>query len=182
MKIENNQLIDELIHLVNTSTQKVQSFKKLELDQLNFKKEETTWSILECIEHLNLYGDFYLPEIEKRMNAGEKSNKKLIFKSGVLGNYFANSMKEKNGKIKKMKTFEDKNPIHSQLTVTTLDRFIKQQERLVELLNIARDINLTKTKNAITISKIIKLRLGDTFRFLIFHIERHVNQAERVLK
>ena len=39
-----------------------------------------------------------------------------------------------------------------------------------------------KTKTAISISKLIKLRLGDTFRVLIYHNERHIKQAERAIK
>ena len=40
----------------------------------------------------------------------------------------------------------------------------------------------TKTKTAISISKLMKLRLGDTFRFVTAHNERHLLQAENVLK
>jgi hypothetical protein len=86
----------------------------------------------------------------------------------------------KNGKIQKMKTFKDKNPIHSQLSPMTLDRFLKQQDRLLQLLQQAENINLTKTRTAISITKWLTLRLGDTFRFFIFHIERHIEQAEQV--
>ena len=78
-----------------------------------------------------------------------------------------------------MKSPKDKNPANSALTITTIDRFLKQQERLKALLMQAKQVNLTKTKTSISISNLVKLRLGDTFRFLIYHIERHVKQAER---
>jgi hypothetical protein len=81
-----------------------------------------------------------------------------------------------------MKTFKDKNPIHSSLTTTTLDRFLKQNEKLQALLKQAEGIDITATKTAISISTLVKLRLGDTFRFVIYHIERHIAQAERCLQ
>jgi Asp-tRNA(Asn)/Glu-tRNA(Gln) amidotransferase C subunit len=62
-----------------------------------------------------------------------------------------------------MKTFKDKNPIHSTLTTTTLERFLKQQERLLQLLQQAEKVDLTKTRTAISITKWLTLRLGDTF-------------------
>jgi len=46
---------------------------------------------LECLEHLNVYDEFYLPEIEKTINSA-KNKSEFIFKSGILGNYFAESM------------------------------------------------------------------------------------------
>lgn len=182
MQTTNTRLIDELLLIIETTTAAAKKFKTLTPEQLNYKKGPESWSILECIEHLNLYGDFYLPEIQQQILKAGKVSPDSVFKSGWLGNYFANSMKVKNGKVNKMKTFKDKNPLNSQLTVTTIDRFLKQQQLLASLLTQARTINLTATKTAISISKLIKLRLGDTFRFVVYHIERHLQQAERVLK
>src|SRR5690606_7326899 len=123
---------------------------------------------------------YYLPEIEKAL-ARKPSNGKLTFKSGVIGNYFANLMKVKNGRIIKMKTPSDKNPAGSELTAGTIDQFLNQQQTLRALLDLARNADLTDTKIPISIAKFIKLRLGDTFRFFIYHIERHIFQAENVL-
>ena len=62
-----------------------------------------------------------------------------------------------------------------------IDRFINQQKEYLELIEKSKKINLTKTKTAISISKLIKLRLGDTFRFITAHNERHLLQAENIL-
>jgi hypothetical protein len=66
------------------------------------------------------------------------------------------------------------------LSITTLDRFLKQQELLKALLQQALEADITKIKTAISLSKFIKLRLGDTFRFYVYHIERHIAQAEKI--
>ncbi|GAA4469436.1 DinB family protein [Nemorincola caseinilytica] len=176
MQIENEQLVKDLLRLTDNVTERVQQLKKLDATLLNHKETAEKWSVLECIEHLNMYGDFYLPEIERRILAQKPVAKPPAFKSGVLGNYFANMMRADG---KKMKTMKDKNPANSTLTMTTIDRFLKQQDRLGHLLTQAQNIDLTRTRTAISISSFIKLRLGDTFRFLIYHIDRHVQQAER---
>jgi hypothetical protein len=181
MQIENNILIDDLLRRMEKCTRMVKEFETLSNDQLQFKNGER-WSILECLEHLNLYGDFYLVEIEKQVIASPRKTIPTKFKSGLLGNYFANLMEVKNGKITKMKSPKDKNPSNSNLSITTISRFLKQQERLAILLNQCRNIDLTKTKAAISLTNLIKLRLGDTLRFYTYHIERHVLQAERALK
>lgn len=179
MKIESKQLIKELLAKSEMATAAALQLKNLSPEQLNFKKSADSWSALECIEHLNLYGDYYLPEIEKQILKQKANSSAAYFKSGVIGNYFANLMSVENGKIKKMKSPKDKNPANSNLSSTVIDRFLKQQERLKSLLIQSANVDLTKTKTAISISKLIKLRLGDTFRFFVYHIERHVLQAEK---
>jgi hypothetical protein len=44
----------------------------------------------------------------------------------------------------------------------------------------AQKVDLTKVKTAISLSKFIKLRLGDTLRFLVYHNERHILQAQGI--
>src|SRR5262245_27508274 len=145
MKIENNKLIDDLLRRVETCTRKAKGFETLANDQLQHKDGDR-WSILECLEHLNLYGDFYLVEIEKQIIANQGKGTSNVFKSGLLGNYFANLMEVRDGKMTKMKSPKDKNPSSLDLSITTVSRFLKQQERLVTLLNQSRSVDLTKTK------------------------------------
>lgn len=182
MQIEQDVLINELLALTDKAIESTRQFKTLRESDLNYKKNPNEWSILECMEHLNLYGDFYLPEIEKQLLKSKPAGKTLVFKSGFIGNYFANLMKvDSNGKIKKMKSPKDKDPLHSKLSVTTIDRQLKQLEKLKVLLHQSRAVDLTKLKAAISLTRLVKLRLGDTFRFLIYHIERHILQAQRNL-
>ena len=181
MQIENNVLINDLIRRTENSTKKVRAFEKLSNEQLQYKRGDR-WSILECLEHLNLYGDFYLVEIEKQIIANQGKSSGTSFRSGILGNYFANLMEVKDGKMTKMKSPKDKNPSRSTLSITTISRFLKQQDQLLALLNQSRTIDLTKAKAAISLTSLIKLRLGDTLRFYTYHIERHVLQAERALQ
>ncbi len=180
MQTDSKQLINDLLLLTDNLTARVLQLKALDTSKLNYKQNSGKWSVLECIEHLNLYGDYYLPEIERRILAQRPGSSAPVFKSGLLGNYFAKLMRAE-AVPGKMRSPGDKNPANSALTITTIDRFLKQQERLKALLMQAKQVNLTKTKTSISISNLVKLRLGDTFRFLIYHIERHVKQAERAV-
>lgn len=182
MKYNRKQLLKDLQSRVEQTKQIVLTFEAFPEDHLNRKSSAASWSALECLEHLNLYGDYYLPEMEKSILNG-KSATNDFFKPGVLGDYFAKSMQPKtDGTLKKMKSPKDKLPQHSHLGFTTLDRFLKQLDHLQRLLNMANEVDLTKSKTPISISRWIKLRLGDTFRFYVFHIQRHVQQAELALK
>jgi hypothetical protein len=85
-------------------------------------------------------------------------------------------------KLNKMKTFKSMNPVGSELNMDTLKKFLSQQQAILNLLDKSKAVDLNKTKTGISISKWIKLRLGDTFRVVIYHNQRHIVQAERVLK
>lgn len=180
MKVRSELLINELLALNTTLRNLATSYLNHSEELLNTKPTPESWSALECIEHLNRYGAFYLPEIERRLSANKKPAS-TFFKSGVLGNYFANSMKPKD-KLNKMKTFKNMNPSGSQLDKQVITTFIDQCNTLEQLLEQARTHNLQKVKTAISISTLLKLRLGDTFRFFLYHNERHWKQAERAMK
>ena len=183
MKTGSKQLISDLEQTTGHILEQAESFLKLTPRELNYRTAPESWSILECFEHLNLYGRFYLEEIRKQLDSSLFPVNET-FTSGILGNYFAKSMLPKpgTGKLKPMKTFQNMNPINSKLTTNVLDEFIAQQKEMLRLLEISKNKDLNKTKCGITISKHIKLKLGDTFRFVIYHNQRHLNQAQRTLK
>lgn len=180
--MQRTELINDLQKRTLEIVAELNKFKTLSQDELNHRNTPSSWSILECLEHLNLYGDFYLPEIDQRLSVVGPSDKDQ-FTSSWLGNYFAVSMLPgKNGKLNKMKTFKSMNPIHKQLTASVIDRFAEQQDQLLQLLERAKTADLSKVKTSISISKWIKLRLGDTFRVVVYHNQRHIVQAMNVVK
>lgn len=179
MKIPSQQLLDELKKITEENIQFVENILNETDKKLNVRLSEKSWSILECLEHLNRYGKFYISEISKRIkNSDTKSTE--VFNSGILGNYFAKSMLPKE-KLNTMKTFKSMNPIHSTLDKSVLNEFITQQQQIIHLLNEAESIDLNKVKTSISITNLIQFKLGDTFRFVIYHNLRHIEQAKRNL-
>ena len=179
MQVDKNILIGELEKATREIIYRADKFSNLANDDLNWRRSADSWSILECIEHLNLYGDYYLPAIRLGISEAKHNIPSAVFSSGVIGNYMANSMKP-GEKMRKMKTVKDKNPIHSKLTIAVLERFKKQQLELLDLLELARTADLTKTKIPISLTKFLKLRLGDVLRFTVHHNQRHILQAEEI--
>jgi len=180
MKTSTDILLADLIERTRKHLNAAEHYKSLTDEQLNWRQAEGSWSVLECLEHLNLYGDFYLPEIDRRIS-NSKFTAEQQFKSGLLGNYFAQSMLPKD-KLNRMKTFKDKNPLGSQLDKRTVNRFIEQQKKMLNLLERARKVSLNRTKTSISIPFPIRFKLGDTFRFVIYHNQRHIAQAEQVIE
>lgn len=177
MRIATANLITDLKARTTFCLQAAETFGTYAEEHLNFKADPARWSALECLEHLNRYGDFYIPEMKKRMQESTYPAAKE-FKSGFIGDRFAKRLLPGT---KGMSTFASMNPGGSKLSTDVLQKFIRQQKQLLELLENANTVNLTKIKCSISISRLLKLRLGDTLRVVIYHNQRHVLQADQAL-
>lgn len=178
MKRKSTEFLDELI----AQTIEIQNFAisllDMEGEKLLKRPSEKSWNVLECVEHLNRYGGFYIPKIKDKI-AENQSVAIENFKSGWLGNYFAKSMLSES---KKMNTFKAMNPLHFAVNKSVINTFIVQQEELLQLLNTAKTRNINKIKISTMISQFIKINLGDAFRFVIYHNQRHIEQIKEILE
>ncbi|MBX7204279.1 MAG: DinB family protein [Bacteroidia bacterium] len=134
------------------------------------------WSIAQCLWHLNSYGDYYLPKIENGLKTPVQET--VIFKSSWLGSRFTRMMQPGNGKYK---AFKDHVPPVNPDAREVIATFIQQLEQLLLLLRQAKGHNLNSIKIPVSISRFIKLKLGDVFSFLVAHNQRHLEQAKRNL-
>jgi len=180
MKIKSEKLITDLIELTQNNLDYTLRLRKNNLEELNWKQNDTSWSVLQCIEHLNLYSEFYLPAIEESLLKAKRTPE-MYFKSGFLGNHFAKSMLP-GEQMKKIKTFKSKTPTIGDLTKDILQNFIVQQQNLLELLESSKKISLNRTRVPISIVKWLRLKLGDIFRVVVYHNQRHLVQASNTLK
>lgn len=137
------------------------------------------WSIAQILEHLNGYNRFYLPVMEQAVK--DSSFRSSSFKTGLIGNYFTKIMLPKEtGVTNKMKAPKDYSYTPDLDIKRVLNEFSDGQTKLLSLLEDAKGIDLGKAKIPISISRFVKLRLGDGFRFLIAHQQRHFVQIENV--
>ncbi|MGB8192500.1 MAG: DinB family protein [Chitinophagaceae bacterium] len=141
------------------------------------------WSVAQVIEHLNSYGRYYLPAIQSAIEKNAHAHASF-FKPGWLGDYFTRSMLPgKNGQVaNKMQSPKDHRPSAAIDSKPAIDEFLLQQQQLLDLLEKARQTSLSKIRIPISLSWFIKLKLGDTFRFLIAHHQRHFLQIKNTLQ
>ena len=182
MKIKQDELIESLKKDIEILLECADFFRD-EIDALLIAPTPDKWSIAQILEHLNSYGRVYLPQIDKAISANQ-SSRDAWFNSGWLGNYFTNMMKPKNVfEVKnKMKAFKTHSPQNKLNAGKVLDEFVEQQHKMLQLLEMAKLKNLNTIRISLSISKLVTLKLGDTFRFLIAHEQRHFIQARNSLK
>jgi hypothetical protein len=70
----------------------VQTFQNLPTSTLLKPSKTGGWSISQCLEHLNSYGDFYLPHIKTALEKNALLHSEDSFKSSWIGKYFIQMM------------------------------------------------------------------------------------------
>jgi hypothetical protein len=182
MKVKQEELIDSLKKDVEVLLECADFFRN-EIDALLVPPMPEKWSVAQILEHLNGYGRIYLPQIDRAIS-GSQSIREAWFNSGLLGNYFTNMMKPKDVfEVKnKMKTLKTHSPQNNLNAGKVLDEFVEQQHKLLQLLEMAKLKNLNSVRIPLSITRLVKLKLGDTFRFLIAHEQRHFIQARNALR
>jgi hypothetical protein len=174
-------LLDELSSDIRTILVYTETLKTKTEDELNKPAADGGWSAAQVLAHLNFYASYYLPEIEKALS-NASTNTKPFYKSGWLGNYFANLMAPKaDGQVKsKMKSPKNAVPADNLNAKQELETFIAYQHQFLNALEIAKKTDLSSARIATSLTTLIKLKLGDTFRFVIAHEQRHVEQMRRL--
>lgn len=163
-----------------------QKFAGLSENQLRWKPNESTWNLLEIFAHLNEYARFYHEAFNRRIEKTRFREPKENFVSSPLGRSAWISMKLGNAKNVKRRFNAPRayNPSVTTSLVTGNDRqeLLDYQLELMLVLESAAQVNIRKVKVPISISKIIRLRLGDALLFVAYHNERHIQQAINLTK
>lgn len=154
--------------------------KKITPEQLKWIPNSGVWSIEQVLAHLNEYGRYYHPTFLKRIESTRFTSTKEAFVSSPLGRSAWKSMKLGNANNIKRKFRAQKgyNPTFDPSLVkgNELDTFVNQQKELLEIIEKAKTVNIRRVKVPISISKIVRLRLGDALLFVVYHNQRHVQQ------
>ena len=140
------------------------------------------WSVMECFEHMNIIYKVYIQNINNSIKKHGQMKGVDYFKPTILGHYFYLSMapNDKKKPMFKIKTFKRFNPLGE--TGDHIRIFLTHHENFKVLLNNIPHLDVNKIKVYSSLGSIIKFKLGDIFRIVTGHNQRHIIQAEITLK
>lgn len=182
-------LLKRLIKLTERLTEIVgRDFPPLTAEQLTWSAQPDQWSILECLEHLNLVFQAHLPRLERVVQQAQKKGTKAqpLFKYSWLGQRQVEQLRlQTNNQIKSPiespEAFQPKAFQDTTQHKAILNDFLQYQTQLLALLKACTSVNLQKNKvRGTAVGGFVALPLGDVLRGIVYHIERHVVQAQRV--
>jgi len=181
-----SELLEEVRKITQTNLDLLKKkFSHLSNEQKDWRPVETAWNVQEIFAHLNEYARFYHDAFLTRISRTRFTEPKENFLSSPLGRSAWKSMKLGNAKNvkRKFKAPRAYNPTFEKHLVdgSDIERFRTRQDELLEIAQKAAQVNIRKVKVPISMSKIIKLRLGDALLFVVYHNERHMQQALNVI-
>jgi hypothetical protein len=179
-------LIRKLSSLTEHFSEEVKTeFGSLSANQLNWQPNDRSWSIAQCLAHLNAYYRYYIPVFKGKISNTRFTDVPEFFTSSPLGVAVYSSVKL--GKLKnvkrKLKSTKDYNPlVNTSLSLgNVVEEYVQHSKEYKEVLKAGALINLRKTKCPLSLRPVVKLNLGDAFVFITYHNERHVEQMKKVL-
>jgi hypothetical protein len=181
-----NELIKMLTQITLENKEYVEKrVKKLSEEQINWRPNPGVWNITEVLAHLNSYSEYYHSTFSKKIEKTRFTSTKEAFVSSPLGRSAWKSMKlgNANNVKRKFKAPKGNNPsLDSELiSGNEVNRFLNYQDELFQILEKSQSVNLKKVKIPISISKIVRLRLGDALLFVTYHNQRHIQQLTNLV-
>lgn len=180
------ELVDKLNAITHWNLETVESkILGLSSEQMNWRPNANTWSINDVLAHLNAYAHYYHNAMLSKIESTRFTNTKEKFISSPLGRSAWKSMKLGNLRNikRKFKAPKGYNPLIDKEIAEgdQREKFVASQKELLDIINKASNVNMKRVKIPISISKAIRLRLGDALLFVSYHNERHIQQALNLL-
>ncbi len=177
----NNQIDNFIANAKIINDEVRETFGKLSAEQLNWKPNESEWSVGQGFDHLITTNNLYFENIQKVADGIHVNNwfSAIPFVPKLIGTMLKKAVSPDSPR--KIKTFSMFEPTSSDISETIIEDFGENQERLISLMEATIDLNLKKIKIPEPISIAVNVSLIDAFEILVIHEKRHFNQAKRVL-
>lgn len=147
-------------------------------EQLNWQPTAEAWSIGQCLEHLCITNEQYLPAIEGSL-AGKTKGQAERITPGWFGRWFIESFIEPSGRTKKAKAPKKIAPA-SQVDGAVLERFLSSNEKARKLIARASEYDVNKIRFKNPFIPLIWFTVGTGLVIVTRHQHRHLLQAEKV--
>ena len=178
-KISNKMMQEDLLPRIEQIKIDAIHLKTYSEELLLHKTMESKWSANQCFEHLVIVQKKYLQNIHLALAKNKSPSE--FFHEGFIGQRFYARMLPITSvsKSSKLKTFKDLQPENSPLAI---DRFLETLSAVENLIAKAQNQNLESTRVTSLIGPMLKFKLGDAYRIVIAHNERHLKQAAKALE
>lgn len=145
------------------------------------RPNSASWSAAECISHLSISTEMFLPVLKLALDDARKRNLTSEKKPSmdVLGRVLRWFLEPPIRQ--RVKTAAPFVPRSVRAKAEAFGEFAALQAKLQEVLNSARGFNLSKIRIVSPFDKRVKYNLYSAFRILVAHQRRHLWQAEQAV-
>ena len=147
-------------------------------EQLNWQPAPGCWSVGQCLEHLCITNEAYMPPISAALEGKPDSPVEQIT-PGRFGSWFIRSFVEPSPKSKRVSAPPKIRPT-ARVGLSVLDRFLSGNRSCRELILRARGKNVNRIRFWNPLIPGLRFTVGTGLEIIASHELRHLLQAERV--
>lgn len=168
-----------LISEIDTLDQKVDALTAgLTVEQLNWQAAPGTWTVGQCLEHLCLFSEVYLPAISAALMDEPASTVQEI-KLGWFARWFTRNFVDPSPASKRAPAPKKIVP-GSRVDLSVIDRFRRSNRDARELIRRAGKYDINRVRFVNPFVPIVRFTVGAGLHITCGHERRHLLQAERV--
>lgn len=174
--------IDELIAELDETTERTRRLvESTEPRLFTVRPHFTSWSASECVAHLSISTEEFLPVLREAIETARKRGLKPEKRASMdlLGRVLRWFLEPPVRK--KVNTAARFVPKAVRAKAEALNEFLSLQRQLVEVIRGASDIPLSRVKVVSPFDKRVKYNLYSAFRVIAAHQRRHLWQAEQAV-
>ena len=174
------ELQQRLTHILDTVERE---FRPLTVEQLRTKPANGGWSIVECLQHLNLAERYYVRQLQHKVaklglvqyNADDQD-----IESDFVGRLALRFLDPKSTTKLPAPGMVKPRAASSLDSADVIQQFVALQALQKDLTGRLVYLDWNREKVPTMFGNWLKMRLGDVVRMLVLHTERHIGQAMRV--
>jgi hypothetical protein len=149
-------------------------------EQFSWRPTPGSWSVAECIDHLNVTARLFLPQLDESI--ADATRRGLYgegpFAHDLVGRIFVRTMEPPSRiKVKAPTSFQPAQRTRPEIMAA----FRAYQVQFVDRLRQASGLDLRRAKVSSPASSWIKMSLNSGFALMAAHERRHLWQAQRVI-
>ena len=151
-------------------------------EQLNWHSAEGSWSILDCLEHLNVSVTKTLPAFDRSIADGREKGQTSNgpFRYGWFARMFARSMEPPPKWRMRAPKMIRVAPATTRRSAEVLPEFARVRDQLGERARQADGLDLAHVRLTSPVNRLLRVPLGTYFAFILAHDRRHLWQARNV--
>lgn len=166
--------------LVADETKRV--FGQLSAEQINWKPGGEAWSVGQCFDHLIISNRLLLTVIEEIRQGKRRPRawERVPVLPRLFGKLLIRTLRADAGR--KVKAPRALDPSASHIPAGIITSFVEQQDRLLQLIEGTRGLELERITITSPVARLITYSLMDAYRLIVVHEQNHFLQASRLLQ
>ncbi|MEE8251038.1 MAG: DinB family protein [Gemmatimonadales bacterium] len=157
--------------------------RSLSTDQLSWRPLPGTWSVGQILSHLTLTDQLYRPGMMGAVGAARSKGLRSTgpFKLGLMLGLFTRLLEPPvRFRMKAPRPFRPPPPAE-EVKPGTLDDFVVEHGRIIELMRGAGGVDLASERFASPYTSLLKLTVYQALHIITSHARRHIWQIKRMI-